>query len=55
MSGANRPFQNSIIKFDVAIATFENLLKMAVSKEHLKKDGHEKGRVKVLSYVPMYT
>ena len=51
-SGANPPLQTSFIKFDAAIATFKNLLKMAVLKN---KDGHGKGRLKVLSYVPMYT
>ena len=29
-SGANPPLQNLLIKFDVAIATLESLLKMAV-------------------------
>ena len=36
-SGANPPLQTSFIKFDVAIATFKNLLKMAVLKERLNK------------------
>ena len=42
------------IKFDVAIATFENLLNMAVLEERLNKTDR-KGRLNVLSYVPMYT
>ena len=36
-SDANTQFQNSFIKFDVAIATFKNLLKTAVLKERLNK------------------
>ena len=54
-SGANPPLQILFIKFDVAIATFKNLLKMVVLKERLNKTDMEKGRLKVLSYVPMYT
>ena len=41
--------------FDLAIATFKNLLKMAVLKERLNKTDMEKVRLKVSSYVPMYT
>ena len=36
-SGANPPLQTSFIKFDVAIATFKNLVKIAVLKERLNK------------------
>ena len=36
-SDANTQFQKSFIKFDVAVATFKNLLKMAVLKERLNK------------------
>ena len=32
-AGANLPLKNSFIKFYVAIATFNNLLKIAVLKE----------------------
>ena len=38
----------------VARATFKNLLNMAVLKERLNKTDLEKGRLNVLSYVPMY-
>ena len=41
-SGLNLPLQNSFIKFDVAIATFKNLLKMAVLQECLNKTDVEK-------------
>ena len=41
--------------FDLAIATFKNLLKMAVLKERLNKTDMEKVRLKVSSYVPVYT
>ena len=41
--------------FDLAIATFKNLLKMAVLKERLNKTDMEKVRLKVSSYVPIYT
>ena len=41
-SGTNLPLQTSFIKFDVAIATFKNLLKMAVLKERLNKKDMEK-------------
>ena len=34
--GANLPLLASLIKLDVGIATFKNLLKMAVIKEPLK-------------------
>ena len=53
-SGANPPLQNLFIKFDVGIATLENLLKMAVLHKHLNKT-YGKGRLKVLSYMQMYT
>ena len=36
-SGASPPLQTLFIKFDVAIATFKNLLKMAALKERLNK------------------
>ena len=36
-SGANLAFYMSFIKFDVAIATFKNLLNMVVLKEHPNK------------------
>ena len=51
-SGANPPLQTSSIKFDVAIATLNDLLKMAELKERLNKTDMEKVRLKVLSYVP---
>ena len=41
-SGANPPLLTSFTKFDVAITTFENLLKMAVLKERLNKTDMEK-------------
>ena len=41
-SGANPPLDNSFIKFDVAIATLENLLKMAVLNKRLNKTDMEK-------------
>ena len=41
-SGENPPLQTSFIKYDVAIATFKNLLNMAVLEEHLKKMDIEK-------------
>ena len=41
-SGANPPLKNSFIKFDVAIATLENLLKMAVLNNRLNKTDMEK-------------
>ena len=41
-SGANLPLQTSFIQFDVAIATFKNLLKMAVLKKRLNKTDIEK-------------
>ena len=45
----------SFIKFDVAIATLNNLLTMAVLKKASKKDSHGKDRLNVLTYAPMYT
>ena len=36
-SGANPPLWTSFIKFNVAVASFKNLLKMAVLKERLNK------------------
>ena len=41
-SWANPPLQIAVIKFDVAIATFKNLLKMAVLKKRLNKADMEK-------------
>ena len=41
-SGKNPPLQNSFIKFDVAIATLENLLKMALLNKRLNKTDMEK-------------
>ena len=41
-SGANLSLLNLFIKFDVAIATFKNLLTMAVLKERLNKTDMEK-------------
>ena len=41
-SGENLPLQTSFTKFDVAIATFKNLLNMAVLEEHLNKTDREK-------------
>ena len=36
-SGENLPLQTSLIKFDVAISVFKNLLDMAVMEERLNK------------------
>ena len=41
-SGPNPALQTSFIKIDVPIATFKNLLKMAVLKEPLNKTGIKK-------------
>ena len=41
-SGANLPLQTLLIKFDVAIATFKNLLEMEVLKERFNKKNMEK-------------
>ena len=41
-SDTNQPLQTSFIKFDIAIATFENLRKVAVFKEHLNKTDMKK-------------
>ena len=41
-SGANPPLENSFAKFDIAIATLENLLKMAVLNKRLNKTDMEK-------------
>ena len=41
-SGTNPPLETSFTKFDVAIATFKNLLKMEVLKEPLNKTDMEK-------------
>ena len=41
-SGANPPLLNSFRKFDVAVATFKNLLKMAVLEDRLNKTDIEK-------------
>ena len=41
-SGAYPPLYNSFIKFDVAKATYKNLLKMAVLKEGLNETDMEK-------------
>ena len=41
-SGENTPLSNLFIKFDVAIATLENLLKMAVLNKRLNKMDMEK-------------
>ena len=40
-SGANLPLQTLFLKFDVAIALFKNLNKMAVLKERLNKTDME--------------
>ena len=40
--GANPPLKTSTIKFDVAIAIFKNLLKMAVLQDLLNKTDMEK-------------
>ena len=40
--GENSSLYTSFIKFDVAIATFNNLLKTAVLKERLNKTDMEK-------------
>ena len=50
-SGANSPLQTLFIRFDVALATFTNLLYITIFKERL--DGHRKGKLEDLSYVPM--
>ena len=41
-SGQNSPLQTPLIKFDIAIATFKNLLNMAVLEERLNKTNVEK-------------
>ena len=41
-SGANPQLQTLFIKFDVAVANFNNLLGMAVLKESLNKTDMEK-------------
>ena len=41
-SGANPPLLTSFKKFDVARATFKNLIRMTVLKERLKKTDMEK-------------
>ena len=53
-SGANSSSQTLFIEFDVAIATFKNLLKMAVLKERLNTDVHRKDGLKAFKYVHMY-
>ena len=40
--GGNPPLSTSLIKFDVAIATFKNLLNMAVLDKRLNKTDIEK-------------
>ena len=40
--GANLPFQNSFLKFDVALTTLEDLLKMTVLNKRLNKTDMEK-------------
>ena len=40
--GGNPPSSTSLIKFDVAIATFKNLLNMAVLDKRLNKTDIEK-------------
>ena len=40
-SGKNPPLQTSLINFDVAIATFNSLLNMAVLEERLNKSDIE--------------
>ena len=40
--GENPQLQTSFIKFDVAMASFKNLLNMVVLEEHLKKTDIEK-------------
>ena len=41
-SGANPPLYTSFIKFNIAIATFKNLLKMTVLKKRLNETDMEK-------------
>ena len=41
-SGENLPLQTSFLKFDVDIATFKNLLNMAILEERLNKTDIEK-------------
>ena len=41
-SGANPPLQNSFIEFDVAVATLENLLQIAVLNKRVNKMDMEK-------------
>ena len=54
-SGANPPLQALFINVEAAIATFKNLMKMAVLKRRLNRLEDGKGRLKGLSYVPRYT
>ena len=42
ISGANPPLWTSFTKFNLAIATFKNLFKMAVLKVRLNKKNMEK-------------
>ena len=41
-SGKNPPLKTSFIKYGIAIATFKNLLNMAVLEEHLNETDIEK-------------
>ena len=41
-SGANLPLLTLFITFDIAIATFRNMLNMVVLKEHVNKIDMEK-------------
>ena len=41
-SGANSPLQSSFIKFDVAIATLDNMLKKTVLNKRVNKTDMEK-------------
>ena len=46
-SGANSPLQTLFIRFDVAIATFTNLLYMTIFKGRLKRMDIEKLSLKI--------
>ena len=46
-SGANSPLQTLFIRFDVAIATFTNLLHMTIFKGRLKRMDIEKVSLKI--------
>ena len=51
-SGTNSLLQTLFVKFGGDIVIFKNLLKMRKSAS--TEDGHGKGKLNVLSYVPIY-